>query len=105
MVFQDETNAVRQAQILVCVDLVVDVAPAASPTFIHPSITKIKSAEGGMVMETWAQQFCKSSSYEKWHKHLGHTSNKDIQDTIKHVIGLEDLLQSTHENMRSVRFD
>ena len=53
----------------------------------------------------WAQQFCKSLGYEKLHRRLGHTSNKDIQDTIKHVIGLEDLLQSTHENMRSVRFD
>ena len=70
-----------------------------------PRITKIKSAEGGMVLKTWAQQFCQSSGYEKWHRRLGHTSNKDIQDTIKHVIGLEDLLQSTHENMRSVRFD
>ena len=70
-----------------------------------PRITKIKSAEGGMVLETWAQQFCQSSGYEKLHKRLGHTSNKDIQDTIKHVIGLEGLLQSTYENMRSVRFD
>ena len=53
----------------------------------------------------WAQQFCNSFGYEKLHRRLGHTSNKDIQDTIKNVISLEDLLQSTHENMRSVRFD
>ena len=39
------------------------------------------------------QQFSKSLGYEKWHRRLGHTSNKDIQDTIKHVRGLEELLQ------------
>ena len=44
-----------------------------------------------------AQQFGKSSCYEKWHRRLGHTSNKDIQDTIKHVIGLEELLQTAYE--------
>ena len=44
-----------------------------------------------------AQQFGKSSGYEKWHRRLGHTSNKDIQETIKHVIGLEELLQTTYE--------
>jgi len=44
-----------------------------------------------------AQQFGKTSGYEKWHRRLGHTSNKDIQDTIKHVIGLEELLQTSYE--------
>ena len=44
-----------------------------------------------------AQQFGKYSGYEKWHRRLGHTSNKDIQDTIKHVIGLEELLQTRYE--------
>ncbi len=44
-----------------------------------------------------AQQFGKTSAYEKWHRHLGHTSNKDIQDTIKDVIGLEELLQTSYE--------
>ena len=44
-----------------------------------------------------AQQFGKSTNYEKGHRRLGHTLNKDIQDTIKHVIGLEELLQATYE--------
>ncbi len=44
-----------------------------------------------------AQQFGKTTGYEKWHRRLGHTSNKDIQDTIKHVIGLEELLQTSYE--------
>ena len=30
-----------------------------------------------------AQEFGKSSGYGKWHRRLGHTSNKDIKDTIK----------------------
>ena len=44
-----------------------------------------------------AQQFGKSSGYEKWHRRLGHTSNREIQETIKHVIGLEELSQTTYE--------
>ena len=44
-----------------------------------------------------AQQFGKSSGYEKWHRRLGHTSNREIQETIKHVIGLEELSQITYE--------
>ncbi len=39
----------------------------------------------------------KITGYKKWHRRLGHTSNKDIQDTIKHVKDLEELLQTTHE--------
>ena len=42
-----------------------------------------------------AQQFGKSSGYEKWHRRLGHTSNREIQETLKHVIGLEELSQTT----------
>ena len=44
-----------------------------------------------------AQQFGESSGYEKWHRRLGPTSNKYIQDTIKHVRGLEEFLQTTYE--------
>ena len=44
-----------------------------------------------------AQQFGKTTGYEKWHRRLGHTSNKDIQDTLKHVFGLEELLQTSYE--------
>ena len=47
-----------------------------------------------------AQQFGKTTGYEKWHRRLGHTSNKEIQDTIKHVIGLEEILQ-THTKCAS----
>jgi hypothetical protein len=39
-----------------------------------------------------AQQFSKTFGYEKWRRRFGYTSNKDIQDTIKHVIGLEAIL-------------
>ncbi len=44
-----------------------------------------------------AQQFSKTMGYEKRHRRLGHTSDKDFQDTIKHVIGLEELQQTSHE--------
>ena len=44
-----------------------------------------------------AQQFVKTSGNDKWHSRLGHTSNKDIPNTIKHVIGLEELLQTSYE--------
>ena len=43
------------------------------------------------------QQFSKTTGYEKWHRRLGLTLNKDIQVTIKHLIGLEELLQTTYE--------
>ena len=32
-----------------------------------------------------AQQFGKISGYEKWHRRLGHTSNRDIHNTIPYV--------------------
>ncbi len=48
-----------------------------------------------------AQQFGKTTGYEKWHRRLGHTLKKDIQDTIKHVISLErsslDLIWETYK--------
>jgi hypothetical protein len=31
------------------------------------------------------QQFGKVSSYEKWHRRLGHTTNREIHDTIPYV--------------------
>ncbi len=44
------------------------------------------------------QQFCKTTGYKKWQRHrLGHTMNKDVQDTIKHVIEMEELLLTTYE--------
>ena len=47
-----------------------------------------------------AQQFGKSLGYEKWHRRLGHTLNREIQETVKHVIGLEELSQTTYEKHR-----
>ena len=46
-----------------------------------------------------AQRSGKTSGYEKWHRRVGHTLNKDIQDAIKHVIGLEELelIQTSYE--------
>ncbi len=50
-----------------------------------------------------AQQFGKTSGYEKWHRHLGHTSNKDIQDTIKYIIGLEELLLDNKDKIKKYK--
>ncbi len=48
-----------------------------------------------------AQPLGGTTDYEKWHRRLGHISDKNIQDTIKHllVVGLEELLleQTTYE--------
>jgi hypothetical protein len=43
-----------------------------------------------------AQQFDKISGYEKWHMRLGHTSNRDIHDTIPPVKGLEELTNKSY---------
>jgi hypothetical protein len=32
-----------------------------------------------------AQQFGKVSGYEKWYRRLGHTTNREIHDTIPYV--------------------
>ncbi len=37
-----------------------------------------------------AQQFGKFSGYEKWHRRLGRTTNRDIHDPIPYVKGLEE---------------
>jgi hypothetical protein len=43
-----------------------------------------------------AQQFGKISGYEKRHRRLGHTSNRDIHDTILFVKGLEELNKKSY---------
>jgi hypothetical protein len=43
------------------------------------------------------QQFDKMSGFEKWHRRLGHVSNRDIQLSIKYTTGLEELLNKTFE--------
>ena len=43
------------------------------------------------------QQFDKMSGYEKWHRRLAHVSNRDIQQSIKHTTGLEELINKTYE--------
>ena len=43
------------------------------------------------------QQFDKMSGYEKWHQRLAHVSNRDIQQSIKHTTGLEELINKTYE--------
>ncbi len=48
-----------------------------------------------------AQQFGKISGYEKWHTRLGHTSNRDIHDTIPFVKGLAELnTKSYHQHTK-----
>ena len=44
-----------------------------------------------------AQQFGKISGYEKWHRRLGHTSNRDIHNTIPYVTGLEELVKKNYQ--------
>ncbi len=39
-----------------------------------------------------AQQFGRISGCELWHRRLGHRSNRNIQYTIHHSAGLEDLM-------------
>ena len=38
-----------------------------------------------------AQQFGKILGYEKWHRRLGHTTKREIHDTIPYVKGFEEL--------------
>ncbi len=40
-----------------------------------------------------AQQFGKVSGYEKWHRRLGHTTNREMHDTIPSVKGLEEVFR------------
>ncbi len=42
-------------------------------------------------------QFGKMSRYELGHRRLGHCTNRNIRDTIKHSEGLDDLRSSTFE--------
>jgi hypothetical protein len=42
------------------------------------------------------QQFGKISGYEKWHRRLGSTTNRDIHDTIPYVKGLEELTNKSY---------
>ena len=44
-----------------------------------------------------ATQFEKQSGYELWHRRLGHSSNRNIRDSIKWNHGLEDLKGLTYE--------
>ncbi len=49
-----------------------------------------------------AQQCGKISGYEKWHRRLGHTSNRDIHYTIPFVKGLEELnKKSYHQHTKT----
>ena len=43
------------------------------------------------------QQFDKMSGFEKWHRRLGHVSNRDIQQSIPYTKGLEELTNWTYE--------
>jgi hypothetical protein len=43
-----------------------------------------------------AQQFGKISGNEKWHRRLGHTTNRDIHNTIHFVKGLEELNKKSY---------
>ena len=43
------------------------------------------------------QQFDKMSGFEKWHRRLGHVSNRDIQQSIPYTKGLEELTNRTYE--------
>jgi hypothetical protein len=38
------------------------------------------------------QQFSNMSENEKWHRRLGHTSNCEIQKSVSHVKGMEELV-------------
>ncbi len=42
------------------------------------------------------QQFGKVSGYEKWHRRLGRTSNREIHDTIPYDKGLEEFVNKQH---------
>jgi hypothetical protein len=56
----------------------------------HPNLFYIKAESMS------AQQFGKISGYEKWHRRLGHTSNRDIYDTIPFVKGLEEVNKKSY---------
>ncbi len=43
------------------------------------------------------QQFGKVSGYEKWHRKLGHTTNREIHDTIPYVKVLEELTNKAYQ--------
>jgi hypothetical protein len=43
------------------------------------------------------QKFDKMSGFEKWHRRLGHVSNRDIQLSIKYTMSLEELLNKIFE--------
>ncbi len=44
-----------------------------------------------------ATQFEKQSGYELWRRRLGHSSNRNLRDSIKWSTGLEDLKRLTYE--------
>ena len=44
------------------------------------------------------QQFGKMTGYELWHRRLGHSSNRNIRETIPHSDGLEDLVGRKFES-------
>ncbi len=43
------------------------------------------------------QQFSKVSGYEKLQRRLGHTTNREIHDTIPYVKGLEELANKVYQ--------
>ncbi len=43
------------------------------------------------------QQFGKVSGYEKWHRRLGHTTDREIHDTIPYVEGLKELVSKVYQ--------
>ncbi len=45
------------------------------------------------------QQFGKVSGNEKWHRRLGHTTKREIHDTILFVKGLEELVNKVYLQM------
>ena len=43
------------------------------------------------------REFGKLSGYELWHRRLGHSTNRNIRETIAHSTGLEDLRSRTFD--------
>ena len=43
------------------------------------------------------RQFGKMSGYELWHRRLGHSTNRNIRETIAHSTGLDDLRSRTFD--------
>jgi hypothetical protein len=49
------------------------------------------------------QQFGKVSGYEKWRRRLGHTTNREIHDSIPYAKGLEELTNRIYQQHTKMR--